>query len=184
MRRGASTDSHRYRVGLISDTHGLLRPEALAALAGSDFIIHGGDIGDPEIIRRLAAIAPVTVVRGNNDRDAWAASLRDTEILQVGAVSIYVIHDLAEMTVDATAAGFRVVISGHSHRPRAESREGVLYVNPGSAGPRRFSLPIAIGELTIAGNEVSHRLMELSDQASRRAAPSEACIPLGGRRTK
>jgi len=126
------------RVGLISDTHGLLRPEATAFLRGSDFIVHGGDICDPRILEELAALAPVTAVRGNNDRGAWAESLRETEMLQIGEVCIYAIHDLAQLHIEPAAAGVRVVVSGHSHKPLVEERDGVLYVNPGSSGPRRF----------------------------------------------
>jgi putative phosphoesterase len=149
------------RVGLISDTHGLLRPEALAFLKGSDFIVHGGDIGNASVLEQLRAIAPLTVVRGNNDTEAWAHGIAETEALQVGDVRIYVIHNLAELDIDARAAGFRVVVSGHSHRPLIEERDGVLYVNPGSSGPRRFKLPISAGELRIAGRVVKPRLVEL-----------------------
>ena len=148
------------RVGLISDTHGLLRPEATAFLHGSDFIVHAGDIVDAAILDRLAAIAPVTAVRGNNDKGAWAMRLSETEVLEIDEVLIYVLHDLAALDVDPAAAGFRVVVSGHSHRPRITERDGVLYVNPGSAGPRRFNLPIAAAELTVAGDKVDARLVE------------------------
>jgi putative phosphoesterase len=149
------------RVGLISDTHGLLRPEAKAFLQGSDYIVHAGDIGDPGILEELWAIAPVTAVRGNNDRGWWAERLSETEFLRVGEVFVYVVHDLAELDIDPAAAGVRVVVSGHSHKPTVEARGGVLYVNPGSAGPRRFKLPIAIGELTVTGSSVSARTVEL-----------------------
>jgi putative phosphoesterase len=149
------------RVGLISDTHGLLRPEAEAFLRGSDFIVHAGDIGGPEILARLGAIAPVTAVRGNNDHGAWADALAVTEWLKVGGVLLHVVHDLAELDVDARAAGLRVVVSGHSHRPRVEERDGVLFVNPGSPGPRRFRLPISVGELLVTGDEVTARTVEL-----------------------
>ena len=152
------------RVGLISDTHGLLRPEATAFLRGSDFIVHAGDIVDAAILDRLAAIAPVTAVRGNNDKGAWAMRLSETEVLEIDEVLIYVLHDLAALDVDPAAAGFRVVVSGHSHRPRITERDGVLYVNPGSAGPRRFSLPIAAAELTIAGDSLDARLVEFDVQ--------------------
>jgi putative phosphoesterase len=150
------------RVALISDTHGLLRPEALAFLAGSDRIVHAGDIGDAGLLAQLARIAPVTAVRGNNDVGPWARTLADTEALQVEDVLIYALHDLAELDLDPAAAGFRVVVSGHSHRPAIAEREGVLYVNPGSAGPRRFTLPIAIGELLIEGARVEARWTELA----------------------
>ena len=151
------------RVGLISDTHGLLRPAAAAFLQGSDVIVHAGDICDPTVLERLAAIAPVTAVRGNNDRGDWARRLHETEFVQAGAISIYAIHDLAELDIEPRAAGVKVVVSGHSHRPLIEERDGVLYVNPGSAGPRRFRLPIALGELLIDGDAVSARITELDD---------------------
>jgi putative phosphoesterase len=149
------------RLGLISDTHGLLRPEAEAFLAGCDHIIHGGDIGGPEILVRLASIAPVTAVRGNNDKGDWARSLADTRMLHFGNIGIHVIHDLARMVIEPKSAGAAVVISGHSHRPRILEKDGVLYVNPGSAGRRRFTLPISIGELLIDGNSIVARLAKL-----------------------
>ncbi len=147
------------RVGLISDTHGLLRPEAAAALQGSDFIVHGGDIGDAGILEVLAAIAPLTVVRGNNDREPWADRIPETALLKVGGVLVHAIHDLSQLA--AVPAGVRVVVSGHSHKPKIEERGGVLYVNPGSAGPRRFKLPIAVAELIVDGDAVSARIIEL-----------------------
>ena len=143
-----------------------MRPEAIESLRGSDYIVHAGDIGDPDILRALAEIAPVTAVRGNNDRDSWAVTIRETEVLQVGDALIYVIHNLAELDLDPAAAGFHVVVSGHSHQPRAESRDGVLFVNPGSAGPRRFSLPVCVGRLEVSGGTVTSQLMELQLQAS------------------
>jgi putative phosphoesterase len=149
------------RVGIISDTHGLLRPEAAAFLRGSDLIIHAGDICDAGILEELAAIAPVTAVRGNNDRGAWAQRIRETETLEVEQVSIYVIHNIAELDLDPAAAGFRVVVAGHSHKPSVSEDGGVLYINPGSAGPRRFKLPIAVAELTIDGATVQARIAEL-----------------------
>lgn len=151
------------RVGLISDTHGLLRPTAAAFLRGCDHIIHGGDIGNSEILQELSAIAPVTAVRGNNDKDAWAEALPETEFLQLGDTIVYVLHDLAQLDIEPRAAGVGVVVSGHSHRPRAEQRGGVLYINPGSAGPRRFKLPISVAELVIDGNAVTSRIVELGD---------------------
>jgi putative phosphoesterase len=151
----------KLHVGLISDTHSLLRPEAVAALRGSDLIIHAGDLCDPEILSALEDIAPVTAVRGNNDRGAWASAIRETEVLQVGEAFIYVIHDLAEMDMDPRAAGFHAVISGHSHRPLSALRAGVLFVNPGSAGPRRFSLPVSVGRLVVSGTKVEAQLIEL-----------------------
>jgi putative phosphoesterase len=149
------------RVGLISDTHGLLRPEAVAFLRGSDFIVHAGDIGDASVLNELKAIAPLTVVRGNNDRGPWACSIAENEVLQVAGVTIYVLHNLEELDLDPAAAGFRVVVSGHSHKPLAEERDGVLYVNPGSSGPRRFRLPIAVAELEITGASVRATLVDL-----------------------
>lgn len=149
------------RVGLISDTHGLLRPEALDFLRGSDHIIHAGDITGPEILPPLAAIAPLTVVRGNNDRGAWAREIPETAILRLGQVAIYVIHDLKELPLDPAGAGMRVVVSGHSHKPLCSERGGVLYVNPGSAGRRRFALPISVGELLVDGEDVKVRLVTL-----------------------
>jgi putative phosphoesterase len=158
------------RIGLISDTHGLLRPEALAFLQGSDFIVHGGDIGSPEILEQLGRIAPVTAVRGNNDREAWAMQVPETDFLQVGEVFIYALHDLALLDIDPAAAGVRVVVSGHSHKPRVEERDGVLFVNPGSAGPRRFSLPISAGELILNGEQVSARIAQFDIPAQAGAA--------------
>ena len=150
------------RVGLVSDTHGLLRPEVLAFLRGSDHIVHGGDVCDAAVLEALRAIAPVTAVRGNNDRGAWAAGLRESELFRLGEILVYVIHDLAEIDLEPFAAGVQVVVSGHSHRPAIEQRDGVLYVNPGSAGPRRFKLPISVGELTIDGAAISARTVELA----------------------
>jgi len=155
------TAYRRRRVGLISDTHGLLRPEALAFLRGSDRIVHGGDIGQASVLEQLGSIAPVTAVRGNNDRDAWAEAIPETDVLEVGEVRIYVIHDIARLDLDPAAAGFQVVVSGHSHKPQVHTRDGVLYVNPGSSGPRRFKLPIAAGELMIDGRTVQGRWTEL-----------------------
>lgn len=149
------------RVGLISDTHGLLRPEAIAFLRGSDFIVHAGDIGDAGVLKELKALAPVTVVRGNNDKGHWAEDIAETEVLQIGDVFVYVLHNLAELDLDPVAAGFRVVVSGHSHQPSVEDRDGVLYVNPGSSGPRRFKLPVAVGELEIVGHSVKAKVVEL-----------------------
>ena len=157
----SASGERRLRIGLISDTHNLLRPEALAFLAGSDHIVHAGDICDAAILDALAAIAPVTAVRGNNDRGTWAARLRDSELVEAGDVRVYAIHDRAQIDIDPIAAGVGVVVSGHSHKPSVEERDGVLYVNPGSAGPRRFRLPISVGELTIAGRKVAARTVEL-----------------------
>ena len=149
------------RIGLISDTHGLLRPEALRAMRGSDYIVHAGDIGDPAILDQLAQIAPVTAVRGNNDKGAEYARISATDVLQAGEVLIYVIHDVNELDLDPAAAEFQVVVSGHSHRPSSQLRDGVLYINPGSAGPRRFSLPIAAATLRIKGKAIEAELLDL-----------------------
>ena len=149
------------RIGLISDTHGLLRPQAKAFLDGSDFIVHAGDICDPLILDELAEMAPLIAVRGNNDKGPWAERLRETETLQVGEVRIHVIHDLKQLDLDPAAEGIRVVVSGHSHKPLVSERSGVLYVNPGSAGRRRFKLPISAGELRISGDSVSAHLADL-----------------------
>jgi len=162
-RRGAAT----LRVGLISDTHDLLRPEAKELLRGSHCIIHAGDVCSPRILEELAELAPVTAVRGNNDRGAWARRLRETELVQVGEVFVYAIHDLAQLDIDPEAAGVQVVVSGHSHKPLVERRDGTLFVNPGSAGPRRFKLPIAVGELSIRGASVAARIVELPIAATR-----------------
>jgi putative phosphoesterase len=149
------------RVGVISDTHGLLRPEAVSFLHGCDHIIHGGDIGRSEVLTRLSAIAPVTPVRGNNDKGAWAEAIRETESFKIGEIAFYAVHDLALLDIEPAAAGVQVVVSGHSHKPVIEKREGVLYVNPGSAGPRRFKLPVAVAELVISGEAVTARIVEL-----------------------
>jgi putative phosphoesterase len=149
------------RIGLISDTHGLLRPEALAWLAGCEHIIHGGDIGNAAILEQLAALAPLSVVRGNNDHGPWAEALPETRLLRFEGVAVYAIHDLGTLAIDPAAEGVRVVVSGHSHKPGVDERGGVLYVNPGSAGRRRFSLPIALGELTVDGTQVAARIHTL-----------------------
>ena len=149
-------------VGVIADTHGLIRPEALAALQGSDLIVHAGDVGSAEVLIHLRAIAPTIAVRGNVDTSAWARTLPATKIVNVGERSLYVLHVLSDLDVDAKAANFAAVISGHTHRPSAEVRDGVLYLNPGSAGPRRFKLPIAVARLQIAGDQLSHEIIELS----------------------
>lgn len=141
-------------IGLISDTHGLLRAEALEALRGSRHIVHAGDIGDPAVLEALARIAPVTAVRGNNDKGPWARKLRDTEALEIARTRIYVIHDLSQLDIDPAAAGIQVVVAGHSHRPAKDLRERVLYVNPGSAGPRRFKLPVTVARLALPARRV------------------------------
>jgi putative phosphoesterase len=148
-------------IGIISDTHGLLRPEALAALRDSDYIIHAGDIGDPAILKKLEGIAPVTAIRGNVDREVWAKKLPATNVLEVGGISIYVLHNLRDIDLKPEAAGFLIVVSGHSHLPRQETKNGVLYFNPGSAGPRRFQLPVTIGRLTVNDGKVSGEIVEI-----------------------
>lgn len=160
------------RLGLISDTHGLLRPEAVAALAGCEHIIHGGDIGSEAILQQLAALAPLSVVRGNNDTAPWAQALPETLLLQLGAIQVYVIHDLAQADLASQAVGAAVVVSGHSHQPSIREQGGTLYINPGSAGPRRFKLPIAVGELLIENQRVSARIIELPAGVQRPATRS------------
>ena len=149
------------RIGLISDTHGLLRPEALDVLRGSDAIVHAGDIGEG-ILETLAKIAPVTAVRGNNDRAPWAQAIHETETLRFGEITLHALHDLSHLAIDPRAAGVDVVVHGHSHKPKIERRSGVLFVNPGSAGPRRFKLPISAGMLTIDGAHVEATLQTLT----------------------
>lgn len=150
------------RIGVISDTHGLLRAEALDLLRGSQRILHAGDIGGPEILRQLAELAPLTAVRGNNDHGPWAEALPAALTLSVAGVGIHVLHDLAELAIDPVAAGVRVVIAGHSHKPAVQERGGVLYLNPGSAGPRRFRLPIAVAALLVEGDAVAAQITELA----------------------
>lgn len=147
------------KIGVISDTHGLMRPEALNALGGSDLILHAGDVGSPAILEALETIAPVVAVRGNNDN--WANDLAETEIIQAGAYNIYMLHNAKELDVDPVAAGFRIVVSGHSHRPSEEERDGVLYLNPGSAGPRRFKLPVAVAWLQVDDSGIRAEIVEL-----------------------
>lgn len=148
------------RVGLISDTHALLRPQALDFLRGSAHILHAGDIVDPATLDRLAELAPLTAVRGNNDRGPWALALPETVTLTLGGVTIHMLHDLADLALDPHA-GVRVVVSGHSHKPACVERDGVLYVNPGAAGRRRFSLPVSVGELLVEAGRVQARLVTL-----------------------
>ena len=149
-------------IGIISDTHGLVRPEAIASLRGVDMILHAGDIGASQVLETLSEIAPVVAVRGNNDKGEWAEGLPDWEVVEIGSVSIYMLHDLKEIDISPSGAGFQVVVSGHSHKPSIEDRRGVLYVNSGSAGPRRFTLPVSIAELKVTGGKVSADLIELS----------------------
>ena len=136
-------------VGLISDTHGLLRDEALRALDGCDLIVHAGDVGNPEILEALKALAPLVAVRGNIDKGAWASALPVTAVAQAGPVAIYVLHDVHELDLDPAAARFQVVVSGHSHQPARREQSGVLFLNPGSAGPRRFKLPVTVARLDL-----------------------------------
>jgi len=148
-------------VGVISDTHGLLRPEATDALKGSDLIVHAGDVGGTGILEQLRAIAPTFAVRGNVDTGEWAKALPMAEVVAAGQLHFYVLHDLATLDLDPGRAGFAAVIYGHSHRPSAEVRRGVLYLNPGSAGPRRFTLPIALARLHVVGDQLTQEMIEL-----------------------
>lgn len=149
-------------VGLISDTHGLLRPEALHALAGCELIIHAGDVGKQEILTELARIAPVIAVRGNVDTEPWARELPETAIAQAGAIQIYVLHNLQDLDLNPAAAGFHVVLSGHTHQFSQETKNGVLYINPGSAGPRRFRLPITLARLHVCESPLRVEMFELA----------------------
>jgi putative phosphoesterase len=148
-------------VGIISDTHGLVRPEAVRALKGSELLIHAGDIGNPQMIEQLHEIAPTFVVRGNNDRGAWAADLPVTQVVEVGELLFYVLHEISQLDVDPAVAGFAAVVSGHSHQPSIQFRDGVLYLNPGSAGPRRFSLPVAVARVHVSGRQMRPEIVEL-----------------------
>jgi len=148
-------------VGVISDTHGLLRPEVFQVFSGAGLILHAGDIGSSEVLDGLRTLAPVVAVRGNNDRDAWAERIPDVEVVRAGAISIYMLHDVKDMKLNPPPEKIHVVISGHSHKPHIERREGILYLNPGSAGPRRFKLPISIARLTIRSSDVRAELIDL-----------------------
>jgi uncharacterized protein len=148
-------------VGLLSDTHGLMRPEALAALRGCDLILHAGDVGSEDVLVALRGLAPLHAVRGNNDRGVWAARLPASEVVEISGRCIYLLHDRHELDLEPAAAGFDVVVSGHSHRPLAEVSEGVLFVNPGSAGPRRFRLPIGVARLRLGDGRCEAELVEL-----------------------
>src|SRR5256886_13746964 len=161
----------RPRIGVISDTPGLVRPAALRALAGADLIVHAGDVGAPEVLDALRAVAPVVAVRGNNDRGRWATALAETEVVERGGRAIYVLHDLHELDLDPRAAGFDAVITRHSHQPRIERRDGVLYLNPGSAGPRRFRLPVCVPRLSVDARRLSPTIRTLH-VLPRRAAPT------------
>lgn len=147
-------------VGLISDTHGILRPEAVAALQGSQLIVHAGDIGKPDVLDQLNGVAPTFAVRGNVDTQAWAAALPTTEVVEVGKLLIWVLHDISQLDFDPTV-GFAVVVFGHSHKPSIETRDGVLFINPGSAGPRRFKLPVTVARLSATGNRIRPEIVEL-----------------------
>ncbi|HVI10482.1 MAG TPA: metallophosphoesterase family protein [Candidatus Binatia bacterium] len=148
-------------IGVISDTHGLLRPEAVEALRGSDHIIHAGDVGAPEILDQLREIAPLTAIRGNIDKAPWARDLPETEVVEIEGLLIYVVHDLGKIDLNPKAAGFAAVISGHSHVPKQQARDGVLYFNPGSAGPRRFNLPVSVGRLMAEGGGIRGEIVLL-----------------------
>jgi len=150
------------KVGVISDTHGLLRPEAVELLRGSQHIIHAGDIGSPEIIPALEKIAPVTAVRGNVDTQSWARRFAETEVVELEGLHIYVIHDANALDLNPKAAGFAAVISGHSHQPKQEIKDGVLYFNPGSAGPRRFKLPISVGRLEVTEGKLHAEILPIA----------------------
>ncbi|MGZ4860191.1 MAG: metallophosphoesterase family protein [Candidatus Angelobacter sp.] len=149
------------KIGIISDTHGLLRPEALELLRGSEHIIHAGDIGAQEIIMKLEKIVPVTAIRGNVDTQEWARQFAETEVVELGGLYLYVIHDVKALDLNPKAAEFSAVISGHSHKPKQEVKDGVLYFNPGSAGPGRFKLPISVGRLTIAGSRINGEILQI-----------------------
>jgi putative phosphoesterase len=148
-------------VGVISDTHGLLRPEAIGALRGSDMIIHAGDVGNPEIIDKLRGVAPTFVVRGNIDKGDWAAGLSMTGLVDVGELKFFVLHQISQLELDPVAAGFAAVVFGHSHMPSVETREGVLFLNPGSAGPRRFKLPVAVARVRVSERRIRPEIVEL-----------------------
>src|SRR4051794_38050958 len=150
------------RVGIISDTHALLRPAAIKQLSGADHIIHAGDIGAREVIEGLRRIAPTTAIRGNIDAGEWAKHYPETEIVLLGGWALYVLHNLKEIRLDPAASGFDVVVSGHSHRPKIETKNGVLYVNPGSAGPRRFKLPVAVATVTLSDRAILPRILEIA----------------------
>ncbi len=148
-------------IGVISDTHGLLRPEAIDVLGGSKHIIHAGDIGDPAILDRLSEIAPVTAVRGNVDREVWAKNIPEINVLEVDGVSIYILHILLNLDLKPKAAGIDAVIYGHNHIPKQELKDGVLYFNPGSAGPRRFQLPVTVGKLIVQDGKIRGEVIQL-----------------------
>jgi putative phosphoesterase len=163
-----------HRVGLISDTHGLMRPEALATLRDSDLIIHCGDVGDSAVLEVLQTLAPVRAIRGNNDKGGWACSLPTCDLVEVGSHKIYVLHNLADLDLDPAEAGFTVVVSGHSHKPVIEKRGKILFVNPGSAGPRRFTLPVTVATLALRPSRCEAKIIELAlSQQSRKRGPPD-----------
>lgn len=151
----------KIKIGVISDTHGLLRPEAAAALRGSEMILHAGDIGKPEVLEALAQVAPVLAVRGNNDRGDWAAEMPETRSIEIGGIRVYMLHDLKTIDIDPAGSGYDVVVAGHSHKPLVEGRGGVLYLNPGSAGPRRFKLPVTLAYLRVRSGKPQAEIVEL-----------------------
>jgi uncharacterized protein len=159
-RSGNHSDEHL--VGIISDTHGLLRPEALKALEGVSLIIHAGDVGRPSVLESLKNIAPVFAVRGNTDREGWAYRLPFTEVVEIGRVSLYVLHDLSRLDLDPAVSGFSAVIHGHTHRPLMENKNSMLFLNPGSAGPKRFTLPVSVALLHIKDNSLTAELLTLA----------------------
>jgi len=159
---GGSAVAANVLVGVISDTHGLMRPEAIAALRGADLIIHAGDVGKPEVIDPLRAVAPLFLIRGNVDTQPWAAKLPETLIVEVGDLKFHVLHDIAQLDVEPVSAGFAAVVFGHSHRPSIETRSGVVYVNPGSAGPRRFRLPVSVARIRVSGQRIEPEIVDLN----------------------
>ena len=157
----SQSETHELLVGVISDTHGLLRPEAVAALHGCDLIIHAGDVGNEAVLEGLRGVAPTFAICGNIDTGAWAARLPSTDIVEIGALSFYVLHNIADLDLDPPTAGFAAVVFGHSHKPSIETRDGVLYLNPGSAGPRRFRLPVTLARVAVTGREMKPEIVEL-----------------------
>jgi uncharacterized protein len=159
------------RVGLIADTHGLLRPEARVFFMGCDYIVHAGDVGSRQILDELATIAPLIAVKGNNDTQPWAARLPETELVRIGHAFVYVVHDLNDLDIDLGAANVSVVISGHSHKPKVAQRAGVLYINPGSCGPQRFKLPVCLGEMMVSDGALSARVVDFSGAVHAATSP-------------
>jgi putative phosphoesterase len=161
-RRVATAETRSLKIGVISDTHGLVRPEALRSLRGSELIVHAGDVGHPDVLAALERLAPVVAVRGNNDRGPWARRLPATETVEIEGARLLVIHDVAELQEDPAGNDIAAVIAGHSHRPKVETRNGVLFLNPGSAGPRRFSLPLSVARVNVRDGRVRARIVLLS----------------------